>query len=125
MLETIYTDFTTKLLPKIAEGLVITKDYFTDLFGRYAHFLFIQDLIFTILCFIMFLVGTFMIYKGYKIQKENNYDDMSFPLFLFGGILMVIGIIFSMHNGMNTVKDKYLPEIRVYEELKGYMRNRN
>ena len=43
MIETLYNDFTTKLLPKIQEGLVITKDYFLDLFGRYVKYLIITD----------------------------------------------------------------------------------
>jgi hypothetical protein len=63
MLETIYTDFTTKLLPKIAEGLTITKDYFMDLFGRYAHFLFIRDLIYTVLCLLVITILGIVVYK--------------------------------------------------------------
>ena len=39
MTEKLYQDFTEKLLPKITEGLVITKEYFADLFGRYVEYL--------------------------------------------------------------------------------------
>ena len=33
-MQQLYTDFTTKLLLQIQQGLTITKDYFMDLFAR-------------------------------------------------------------------------------------------
>jgi len=41
--ETLYNDISTNVLPKIADGLTITKDYAYDLFGRYITYLIITD----------------------------------------------------------------------------------
>lgn len=123
MLEQLYADFTTKMLPQIQAGLTITKDYFLDLFGRYAHFLFVQDLIFTIACGLAALACTVTAYKIVKFLylrgKENNIPPES--MFV---ILLLIPLIFSwvgfFENLTNTLKDKYIPEIRIYEEIKGF-----
>ena len=50
MMEQIYNDFVTKMLPKVQEGLMITKDYFTDLFGRYVHYLIVIDIVWICFC---------------------------------------------------------------------------
>lgn len=45
MTEKLYTDFTNKVLPAIQEGLVITQEYFTELFSRYVKYLIITDIV--------------------------------------------------------------------------------
>ena len=42
-MDKIYEDFTANVLPKISEGLSMTKDYFFDLFGRYVHYFIVVD----------------------------------------------------------------------------------
>lgn len=125
MIETIYNDFTTKLLPKIAEGLTITKDYFLDLFGRYAHFLFVRDLMYTILCFVGFIISLIITYVAYKKIKshvdENEYDSPMYIFLIF--LLLPFGFLIAgfITNLTNTIQDAYVPEIRIYQEIKGYM----
>lgn len=122
MIEQIYNDFTTKLLPKVAEGFTITKEYFLDLFGRYTHFLFIQDVLYAVGSFIGLLVCLLIVKKSYERGEEVGFNVEIFPNFgvIFGGIAVILfflGIIFST---MNAIKDKYIPEVRIYEELKGF-----
>lgn len=121
MIETIYTDFTTKLLPKIAEGLTITKDYFMDLFGRYAKFLFIRDLTYTILCLLAIVVLGIIAYKLIRKAISDrgwNGAEMSI-VFLF--IPIGFAIAGFIQYGTYTIQDAYVPEIRIYQEIKGYI----
>jgi len=39
----LYADFTQKVVPLVAQGVQITKDYAFDLFGRYIKYLVISD----------------------------------------------------------------------------------
>jgi hypothetical protein len=121
MIEQIYTDFTTKLLPKIAEGFTITKDYFMDLFGRYAHFLFVQDLIYTVLSFLAFIVFIVIFIKSFKGGQKKGWENGKFFMgCIFAGFAAIFWGAFCVSNLMNTIKDKYIPEVRIYEELKGF-----
>jgi len=122
MIETMYTDFTTKLLPKIAEGLIVTKDYFMDLFGRYAHFLFIRDLIYTVLCFLGLVVVGIVRYKLIKKSISDggwNGAETSLMFFLIPIFFLFMGFI---NYGTYTIQDKYVPEIRIYQEINEYIK---
>ena len=55
MMKKLYTDFTEKMLPMIQEGLMITKEYFTDLFGRYIKYLIVTDAIDVAASIVIFL----------------------------------------------------------------------
>lgn len=57
MLEQMYNDFVTKVLPTIQEGLVISKDYFFDLFGRYVKYLIVVDSIWVVFGLILTIMG--------------------------------------------------------------------
>lgn len=120
-MDQIYTDFTTKLLPKIAEGFTMTKEYFMDLFGRYAHFLFIQDVIYTSACLLGAIISLLIAkYCSDKNKKYvNYYSDWEFGI-IIGILASAVFIGFAIDNAINAVKDKYIPEVRVYEELKGF-----
>lgn len=111
----LYNDFKTQLLPKVAEGMSITKDYFLDLFGRYVKYLIITDAIWTFVGFIVLLITFFWaVPKVFKIIKD---DESFFPLAI--GLLIPIflgGIIF-FTNLDELIKDLYIPEIRVYQEI--------
>lgn len=121
MLETIYNDFTTKLLPKISEGLTITKDYFMDLFGRYAKFLFIQDLSYSILCLIILIIILIVLYKLIKKYiKDDGFDGIEI-LFILSILPIGLSLFGFITNGIDAIKDVYVPEIRVYEEISSYI----
>lgn len=128
MLEQIYSDFTTKLLPQIQEGLVITKDYFTDLFGRYIHYLVIKDAIslgvsFIILLALIFtLKGVYEWVKSYEQKSIWDSNDRYIGLCIHI-LLIIIALGTTFYYATNLIKDKYIPEIRVYEELKSYTVN--
>ena len=72
-MDNIYTDFTTKLLPKIQEGLMITKDYFIDLYGRYIKYLIVTDSIWTVLCLAVFIAGVVFLVKGIKYGEKTDW----------------------------------------------------
>lgn len=132
MLETIYTDFTTKLLPKIAEGLVMTKDYFTDLFGRYVHFLIVRDIVvigaLLIICVISFFTYKYFSKKYDETKLSNkgldryDYDYKSDEGYMIGYVfsaLVFIGCIAgSIAMSITLIKTIYVPEIVIYQQIK-------
>lgn len=122
MLEQMYNDFVTKALPVIQEGLVITKDYFFDLFGRYVKYLIVMDSIW-LAWWLLVMVIIIVIWK--KFLKQNREDDA-----WFGMIMLTLAVGFGTLIGIFTkttdlVKDLYVPEIRVYQELKPMIDNHN
>lgn len=131
-MEKIYEDFTTKLLPKIATGLTITKDYFMDLFARDIKYLIITDTVWTLVGLFMIIAGVIVLVKALKIpnQKSIYVEDMeewndikSFLIILLAPTLFSIGLSLFFFKLDNLIKDKYLPEIRVYEQFQSYKNN--
>lgn len=134
MIEEIYKNFTTNLLPKIQEGLMITKDYFTDLFGRYVHYLIIMDSIWIVVGIILLIIGiisTKEIIKIIdKIEEENknkryfDKEDTGQQLILFALtiIMGIVGIIIIGTSTKDLIKDIYIPEVRVLEEINNYLK---
>lgn len=131
-IETIYNDFTANMLPKIQEGLQITQEYFTDLFGRYIQYLITIDSVYLIISATVFIISLilciYLTVKGMKTYKnrESSYDDdfMIYFMFLMLPVVgMIVGGINSFYFGENLIKDIYIPEVRVYEELKGFNQN--
>lgn len=127
MIEKIYNDFTTQLLPKIQDGMVIGKEYFTDLFGRYVKYLIVHDSI-QIVLNLFLLVGTsYALYRIWKwASKNNNMQDEAISIgVIIGTVVGVIMVLFSfigvVSNIDDLVKDIYIPEVRVYEELSNYL----
>lgn len=122
MIETIYNDFTTKLLPKVAEGIQITKDYFTDLFGRYIKYLIIMDSIYAFIAFIFLSVSVYffvLFVKKCKTQfKNGDYisDGNLIGVLVFSFAVFISGIVF-FYYAENLVKAIYVPEVRVYEQI--------
>ena len=116
MLEQIYNDLITNVLPLAQEGLMITKDYFQDLFGRYIQYLLIMDSIslgLSIITIILFIFFTKWTIKNLK--NEDNDTQVGVSLFLIG-IATILTIWFSC-NLKNVTQDIYIPEIRVYEKI--------
>jgi type IV secretory pathway TrbL component len=121
MLETIYNDFVTKMLPAIQEGLTITKDYFFDLFGRYVKYLIVMDSIGLAVSLAIFIGSIFL---GKKLWKAAQDEEMQ-PVFMFYIFpVFFIGLAVATYTE-NLVKDLYIPEIRVYEELKSQIDNQH
>ena len=113
MMEQIYNDFVTKMLPKVQEGLMITKDYFVDLFGRYVHYLIVIDIV-----WICFSIGV-IIFLIYLIKKAIKVDDeLGAMAVIFGSISCIVCVAFIMYNTSQLIKTIYIPEVRVYQELK-------
>ena len=138
LMERIYTDFTTQMLPAIQEGLVITKDYFLDLFGRYVTFLIVVEVISITLSAITLFYATKYFRKGYKkwgeayaSQKELSWPDKDdnvywTPVLMTVPALLVVAIttpilVTSLYDLAQVV---FVPEIRVYQDLTSFMNSR-
>jgi hypothetical protein len=121
MIEEIYKDFTEKLLPKIQEGLVISKEYFLDLFGRYVKYLIISD-IFMIFFLIVAIIILGILAKFFYVQGEKDswYD----PGWIIGMIFSVAGVITCIIGlsikANHLIQDIYIPEVRIIQEIKPY-----
>jgi len=113
MLEKMYTDFVTNMLPKVSEGLMITKEYFTDLFGRYVQYLIVTDCIFIGIGLLILLLGIVCFY--YESKLKGGADGI---LVVLGFFVTLIGLFVISKNTFNLVKTIYIPEVRIYEEIK-------
>lgn len=116
MIDQLYSDFTTNLLPKIQEGLVITKDYFIDLFGRYVQYLIITDIIMIVLWLLCIIVPLVCAYVFRKAIIEHT-EGGAFMLL----ILIPFPITFLILATDDLIKAIYIPEVRIMEEIQ-YMR---
>lgn len=120
MLDQLYNDFTTKLLPKVQEGLEITKDYFTDLFARYIKYLIISDSISIALTFLLTIssVIAFIILWKKTEDIDNEWDDRTFARAIWGvfcGIAFIFSSVGMYYAIDNLIKDLYIPEVRILE----------
>lgn len=128
MIEQIYNDFNTKLLPKLAQGFSITKDYFSDLFGRYVKYLIVTDSILVAVNVIMLTISPIIVYKTIKnLQAEDKkpYCDRSdatmainIAFMIIFGCSFIISMIGIFPNTNDLIKDIYIPELRIYEEYR-------
>jgi len=121
-MEQLYTDFTTKLLPQIQAGLVISKEYFMDLFGRYVKYLIWYDAIW-VAFWVVVLVGS--VYWSKHFWAKYNKDKYEEGYAMFGAgfaALAFIAIIGIFAKAQDIVKDYYVPEIRIYEEIQSMNR---
>jgi hypothetical protein len=130
MMEQLYADFTSKVLPKVSEGLMMTKEYFLDLFGRYIKYLIVTDLIFVAL-FLMGIGGFLWLLRTAKrkygetvksnegLSYHSKTDPSGWGLLVAGSVLgiglMLGGIAVQV---VDISKAVFVPEIRIYEELR-------
>lgn len=113
MKEQIYKDFTEKLLPKIGEGIQITKDYFIELFGRYVKYLIVSDSILAVVCLVLSVVSYKFLRKGIT-QKD---EEAGIPMIIFSICGLILGIVFFLTNINYLIKDIYIPEVRIIQEI--------
>ncbi len=109
-----YADFIANVLPNIQEGLVITKDYFFDLFGRYVTYLIVTDSIQMFIGLVL-IVGSIVAFKPLQRFCEKEMGGMPFVLLLI--IPLTIGVMFFFTSGFDLFKDIFIPEVRVLQEI--------
>lgn len=130
-IESVYEKFQSDVLPKIQEGLSITKDYFMDLASRYVSYLFWTDVAAIVMCFILFAValpvGIKVLKKGIKIGNERRYDTDGFGITMGGVIIIVVsimgGLLPAIINSFDLIKVLTVPEIRILEDFNSYTRS--
>lgn len=122
----IYNDITTNVLPKLAEWLTITKDYFMDLSGRYIQYLIISDSIYLIVNLILFILSIYYWIKLFK-WSVSIHDDLAYEnqwiqylLLLIPIAINIICLIFIFKFWENLIKDLTIPELRIYEKYKSF-----
>ena len=118
--EQLYNDFTAKLLPQLGQGFQVTKDYFTELFGRYVQYLIVNNTVWLIVSVISLIGGICMCKMAcqwYKNRKKS-YDENYIILAFFGIIILIVSILGILSNANDLVKDIYVPEIRILEIIK-------
>lgn len=113
MNEQLYNDFITKLLPEIQKGLVITKDYFLDLFSRYITYLRVVDTIGLLVSLAFLIVPPVWMYRKRESIIEHT-DGLAFMLLVF----LFIPLILVFVAGDNLIKDIFIPEVRIVELFK-------
>lgn len=120
-MENLYKTFTEQMLPHIQEGMTISKEYFTDLFGRYVQYLIIQDSIYVAIPLIIAGLLAVMTYKFYKVAKEKDASDYYMGALVWC-ILVVLCLGITAENSLNLAKTLTIPEVRIYEELRGFIK---
>ena len=119
MNEQIYNDIVNNVLPKINQGLTITKDYFDDLFGRYIKLLVFTDIFKSIILLIISFLACKLAIKCIKKVKEDGYETGT--EIIMGAVAGIAGLIIfgslSIAKIEDVAKDIYIPEVRVIEEV--------
>jgi hypothetical protein len=138
-IDKMYQDFTTHIAPKLAEGLVITKDYFIDLFGRYVKYLIVIDS-FQVLASVLLLVVALISFKKWskfineapeekyiysnELKRSGRQDAKIAVSFIVAMLGTIIGIASIVSTTQNLIKSIYIPEVRIIEELRSYNINK-
>lgn len=124
-MEKMYEDFVNVVLPYVQEGMVISYEYFIDLFGRYVKFLIIIDSLGVILWFIVVALSFYTARKLFYYFREK--DKLDEPPFIIPAALLAVltaaGALMFFEKATDLAKALTVPEIRVYEEIQS-IRNR-
>ena len=140
MLQTMYEDFTSQVLPKISDGLTITRDYFFELFGRYVTYLIVIDMLSLAGSLIMLIVvikiaiKTHNWFKDFDSKGETDYygrpikftdgEDRVVGLtviILLNCFLSFMAVVCIASSTVNLAKDIFIPEVRVYQEIQDFI----
>ena len=118
MKEELYAQFTEHVLPKVQEGLVITKDYAFDLFERYITYLIVTDSLLLALNVVIFISAiSTAIWAMKQFIKTEDEPWVAVVVVMFFPI--ALSFAFAIHTTGDLIKDIYIPEIRIIEEIKG------
>ena len=120
----LYEDFTTKVLPRVAEWFAMTKDYTFELWWRYIKYLIIIDAL-GILLWIIFLIASYKIFSYQKevIKKWMIEDGRSVAytdwklIYILPIIVLILWFAWLVVNVKLVAQDLLIPEIRIYQEL--------
>lgn len=130
MKEELYKKFVENILPEIQKGLVITKDYFLDLFGRYVKYLIVVGIFETVLFLTLGIIGCLIVKKYWKQWKETDEADRyGVDGRRMGGVFLIVlssvSLVLSTFSFESLIKTIYIPEISVYENLKSVTNSTN
>lgn len=112
--------FIEKIAPALNSGVIITKDYIFDLFGRYIQYAIVRDII-----VILFVVSIFAILP-FRWKKVQAYDDtchpanqgMSTSFFIAFAVCVVISWSYALsHTTEHLVQSIFIPELTIYEKI--------
>ena len=116
-IDTIYNDVVTNLLPKIQDGLVITKDYFLDLFGRYVKYMIVTDSLWTISGLLLTVISIWLGIYFFRWCINNENEELAIASLFLGISGTIIGLVMFFFSGSDLIKDIYIPEIRIVQEI--------
>lgn len=126
-IESLYDTFTNTVLPAAGQGLVITKDYFLDLFSRYVMYLTITDG--ALVLAELFAIGYFVvrirsICRTYKSGEttEDSTNVMNITC-IAGVIVIAVATAWITIDFPNFVKDLVVPELRVGQQILEFKAN--
>ena len=120
----LYNDFTTKVLPKVAEWFAMTKDYAFELWWRYIKYLIIMDTL-GMLLWIIFLIASYKIFsyqkeviKKWTIEDGRSFADLEWKLiYVLPITVLIFWVVWLVVNVRLVAQDLLIPEIRIYQEL--------
>ena len=119
MKQELYDTFMTEVIPRVQEGLVITQEYFTDLFGRYITYLIVTDIMAIATVLAIFGISIWLmkvlIKKGTEKDWEPEYSIGIISILVING---VVAVPLLLKTTTDLVKVIYIPEVRIYEEIK-------
>lgn len=118
LIERMYSDFTTNVVPLLGQGVQITKDYAMEFLGRYWKFLIVYDSFYVILSLIWLIIWVVFARKAVKVSDDEGRESRAMPLLAVAIILLLIWTIAIFKNWWDLIKSIYVPEIRMYEEFK-------
>ena len=117
LIERMYSDFTTNVVPLLGQGVQITKDYAMEFLGRYWKFLIVYDSFYVILSLIWLIIWVVFARKAVKVSDDEGRESRAMPLLAVAIILLLIWTIAIFENWWDLIKSMYVPEIRMYEEF--------
>lgn len=114
----VYEAFVNTVLPAVGQGLVVTKDYFFDLFGRQVTYLAITDGLSALFCAAAFGYCVYALVKAKNVFTSDNHVTEGVVIFhvlstvaaLCASVPALMG---TYSNGIHFVQDITVPEIRI------------
>ena len=119
MKQELYDTFMTEVIPRVQEGLVITQEYFTDLFGRYITYLIVTDIMAIATVLAIFGISIWLMKVLIKKGTEKDWEpEYSIGIISIIVINVAVAVPLLLKTSTDLVKVIYIPEVRIYEEIK-------